>query len=599
MEAGGGDPDQRDLAPGVVAAAGGLALALLLVPLALTAEDPFPEREPPPDQLVATVAEGYLEAWRDGDIATMRGLLLAAPENLDDLHRTMVEELQVVSARFRAGRPEVSGTSAEVPYYASLDLAGLGTWDFEGRLDVVLAEPEPQPLEAAPIGQAGSGAGQTEATSRRELPGTVRAGGPRWVVAWSPATMHPSLRPGLNLARSRSVPRRAPLLGMRDVALTGDGAPSLPALSAQLLGDVGVVDAGQAAALGPAYLPGDVAGTSGLQAAFEAQLAGSPTGSIVVADDAGEVVEVLRRFPGREPEPVRTTIDPDIQAAAESVLDLRGRPAALVAIDAPSGEIRAVASRPTIGFNRALVGQYPPGSTFKIVTSTALLSSGITPGTPTTCPESASVGGFRFSNAGGESLGPIPFADAFSHSCNTAFVQLAEDLEAGRLAAAAESYGFNGDFGLPVPALAGSFPSLTGPVDKGAAALGQGRVTATPLHMATVAAAVASGTWHSPRLLESADPPAGRALEPGVAETLRELMYLVVEEGTGVAARLPGEPVGGKTGTAEYGTARPPRSHAWFVGFRGDLAFAVLVEDGGFGGSVAAPIARSFLSDLG
>jgi cell division protein FtsI/penicillin-binding protein 2 len=121
--------------------------------------------------------------------------------------------------------------------------------------------------------------------------------------------------------------------------------------------------------------------------------------------------------------------------------------------------------------------------------------------------------------------------------------------------------------------------------------------------MATVAAAVASGSWHEPTMVVPASPAggpvaSGRPLPPGVAATLRELMLLVVEEGTGTAARLPGEPVGGKTGTAEFGTASPPRTHAWFIGFRDDLAVAVLVEDAGFGGSVAAPVARSFFAAL-
>lgn len=593
-------PAEGELSVPAVAAAAGVALALLLAPLTLPGQT-VADQEPPPDGAVAGVAEQYLEAWQAGDHSAMRRLVLAAPEDLDAVHQAVVEELGVVSSHFRRGDPDVRGTAATVPFVASLELAGLGNWSYAGRLDLVLAEPEEPPLETAPVGQAAAGGEATvdrELTSGRALPATVTAGRPRWVVAWSPATVHPALGPGLALARSRTVPPRAPLLGTDGALLTGEAAPDLPALSAQLLGGLVTLDEAGAAALGFPYLPGDVAGASGLQAAFEAQLSGTPGGTVTVVDGAGAVVEVLHEFPDEEPRAVRTTIDPELQAAAESALGRSSRPGALVAVDAPSGEVRAVASRPTIGFNRALAGSYPPGSTFKIVTSAALLGSGVGPDTPTSCPPSAAVGGFGFSNAGGESLGDIPFATAFSRSCNTAFVQLAEALEPGLLAAAAETFGFNGDFDLPVPAPAGSFPRPTGLVDKAAAAIGQGRVTASPLQMATVAAAVASGTWQPPRLVETEAARPGRELAPGVAETLRELMYLVVEEGTGTAARLPGEPVAGKTGTAEYGTARPPRSHAWFVGFRGDLAFAVLVEDGGSGGSVAAPIARSFLADL-
>jgi cell division protein FtsI/penicillin-binding protein 2 len=117
--------------------------------------------------------------------------------------------------------------------------------------------------------------------------------------------------------------------------------------------------------------------------------------------------------------------------------------------------------------------------------------------------------------------------------------------------------------------------------------------------MATVAAAVAGGAWHPPRLL--ADQPAGppeATLAAGVATSLRDLMGEVVRSGTGVAAAVAGQQIAGKTGTAEIGGADPNQTHAWFVGFRGTLAFAVLVEKGGVGGRVAAPIAAKFLAGL-
>ncbi|MGH9050842.1 MAG: penicillin-binding transpeptidase domain-containing protein, partial [Acidimicrobiia bacterium] len=100
-------------------------------------------------------------------------------------------------------------------------------------------------------------------------------------------------------------------------------------------------------------------------------------------------------------------------------------------------------------------------------------------------------------------------------------------------------------------------------------------------------------------LLADAPPGEARPLDPAVAASLQQMMGLVVAEGTGTAAALPGAPVHGKTGTAEFGTATPPQTHAWFIGFRDNLAFAVLVEDGGFGGEVAAPIAARFLTLVG
>ena len=392
------------------------------------------------------------------------------------------------------------------------------------------------------------------------------------------------------------------MVGVDGTPLTGEDAADVPALSAQVLGRIATLDDAGAAALGGLYLPGDQAGVSGLEAAYESQLAGRPFGEVRVVDERGGLVEVVHTFAGEEGVPVQTTFDVDVQAAAEAALTRASNPSALVAIDAPTGQVRAVASRPTSGFNRALLGRYPPGSTFKVVTATALLEAGVTPATEVSCPARASVDGYRFSNAGGEVLGDIPFGMAFYRSCNTAFVQLVDELEPNLLVAAAEGYGFNTAFDLPVPAETASFPEPAGPIERASAAIGQGQVTATPLHMATVAAAVASGTWRQPTVTLSPGTAAGtgsdRPLPAGVATTLRELMLRVVEEGTGTAARLPGEPVGGKTGTAEFGRADPPRTHAWFIGFRGDLAVAVLVEDAGFGGSVAAPIARHLFSAL-
>jgi cell division protein FtsI/penicillin-binding protein 2 len=148
-----------------------------------------------------------------------------------------------------------------------------------------------------------------------------------------------------------------------------------------------------------------------------------------------------------------------------------------------------------------------------------------------------------------------------------------------------------------VPAEAASFPEPHSVIDQVSAAIGQGRVLTTPLQMASVAASVAAGAVRPTTLRAVVGPVAGDPLPDGVAATLQELMRLVVTEGTARSAGLPAG-TAGKTGTAEFGSADPPQTHAWFIGFRGDLAFSVLVEDGGFGGKVAAPLARAFLNQL-
>jgi cell division protein FtsI/penicillin-binding protein 2 len=299
---------------------------------------------------------------------------------------------------------------------------------------------------------------------------------------------------------------------------------------------------------------------------------------------------------------VQTTIDPGIQSAAENTFAGVTQTAALVALDAPTGEIRAVVSRPlNNAFNRALAGTYPPGSTFKVVTTAALLLKGDDLNTPVSCPTQTVVGGRHFKNIEGEAVGDINLQQAFLESCNTAFVQLASKLTKDQLTQAAHTFGFGASEPLPLSSGGSTFPPLKDIVAQVSASIGQAQVTTSPLHMASVAAAVAAGAWHQPILIAGTGATATvTPLDAVVAGKLRTLMGLVVSDpgGTGVAARLPGTPVFGKTGTAEFGTANPPQTHAWFVGFRGNLAFAVIVEGGGVGGRVAAPLAAKFLSQL-
>ena len=249
------------------------------------------------------------------------------------------------------------------------------------------------------------------------------------------------------------------------------------------------------------------------------------------------------------------------------------------------------------GVDRALTGRYPPGSTFKIASTLALLRQGLTPDDVVPCPAQVVVQGKAFSNAEAEQLGPVPFRTDFAQSCNTAFVGSAGRVTGAQLQTAARDLGYAA-YDLGVGATGGDVPAGDDPVEHAADMIGQGQVLASPLAVAASAATVGSGAFHAPRLLA-----ASPAVAPGPplpqAAVLQQLLRQVVTSGTGTALRdVPGGPVGGKTGTAEFGTQVPPQTHAWFTGVQGDLAFAVLVEDGGFGGAVAAPVAAAFLTDL-
>jgi cell division protein FtsI/penicillin-binding protein 2 len=366
----------------------------------------------------------------------------------------------------------------------------------------------------------------------------------------------------------------------------------------QLLGTVGDITDERLKQLGPPYRAGDQVGLSGLEAQYETRLAGHPSGDVDIVD-GGNVVRTVAHFSGVAPQPVQVTLDAGTQRAATAALSGVGAPAALVAVDATTGDVRAVVSTPTDQqFDRALDGEYPPGSTFKVVTTAALLANGRTLATPASCPPRLTVDGRVFSNFEGEAPGGITLSRAFAISCNTAFIGLAAQLPPAAEATAAGWFGFNLH---PTVGTGGSYPAPADAVEAAAQAIGQGRVTASPLQMAAVAAAVDAGHWHAPRLViapptASTTGPPPAPLDPAVVNDLRSLMRLVVTSGTGTAASVPGEVVYGKTGTAEFGGGTPPRTHAWFIGFRGDLAFAIIVEGGGVGGKVAAPLAAKFVA---
>lgn len=390
-----------------------------------------------------------------------------------------------------------------------------------------------------------------------------------------------------------------PLVGV-SFRTTTQRAAATPQLGAHVVGHVGAATADLLKELGTSYVTGDVVGLDGLERRYETRLAGTASHSIDLVDAKGAPARHLASVDGVAPQAVQTTLDLPTQRAAEAAVGLAS-PAALVAIRPSDGAVRAVVSTPvTEAFDRALDGAYPPGSTFKIVTSAALLEHGTTPDTSATCPPTITVNGRTFQNFEGEAEPTLPFSRAFAISCNTAFIGLAQTLPPDALGIAAHEFGFDTPPQIGLSAKGGSFPAPKDATERVAAAIGQARVTASPLTMAGVAGVAAAGTWHAPSLVTDPAPAtstaaAAPALGPATVDPLRALMTGVVQNGTGTAAAIGGQPIAGKTGTAEFGTDVPPKTHAWFIGFRNDLAFAVIVEGGGVGGRVAAPIARTFL----
>ncbi len=367
------------------------------------------------------------------------------------------------------------------------------------------------------------------------------------------------------------------------------------------LGTVGPITAELLAELGEPYDATRIVGRSGLELVHERRLAGSPSGDVRLVAPTGELVAVQATFPGADPQDVVTTLDADIQTAAELAMGDVTEPAALVAIDAATGGIRAVVSRPIDGFHRALGGAYPPGSTFKTVTAAAFIEAGGSAASTVDCPAEVFVTGQRFTNAGGSALGRVSLQSAYAASCNTAFVNVSTGLDEAELLAAASTFGFGAEYSVGLDTAGGSIPPSVDDAELAASSIGQGRVSASPVHMASVAAAVAGGAWRSPAVVLDPAPTASAStslLDPELVADLQAMMRAVVTSGTGSAVAGAGSDASGKTGSAEFGNDDPPRTHAWFIGYRDGLAVAVLVEGGGSGGAVAAPIAARLFAEL-
>ena len=372
--------------------------------------------------------------------------------------------------------------------------------------------------------------------------------------------------------------------------------------AAPILGTVGEPTAEMIEEDSERYAIGQQVGLSGLQLRYDEQLVGTPGVVITKVSSDGREEELFREdaAPGQ---PLELTLDARLQIAAERLLAGVGPASALVAIKPSTGAILAAANGPgTDGYNMATFGQFAPGSTFKSVSSLALLRAGLTPGAGTQCTTSVVVDGKRFENyddypSGG--IGTIPFRTALANSCNTAFIDERGRLDRAGLGDAAASLGMGVDHDLGFPAYFGSVPPAKSETEAAADMIGQGKILASPMTMATVIASVQAGKTVLPTLIPSYDVEQGDvpALASGEAATLRELLRGVVTAGSGsLLADVPGPPVLAKTGTAEYVAGNGElRTHAWMIAAQGDLAVAVFVQDGDSGSGTAGPILEAFL----
>ncbi len=372
--------------------------------------------------------------------------------------------------------------------------------------------------------------------------------------------------------------------------------------AAALLGRVGEVTA-ELIAEHPEYHPGDLAGLSGLEARYDERLRGTPGVNVVAVPDQGAVRELFRTeaTPG---DPLVLSLDVDLETKAEQLLAGVGPASALVAIRPSTGELLAAANGAgTGGQNLATFGQAAPGSTFKIVSTLALLRAGLTPDTVVPCPRTIVVDGKQFKNYSdypSSALGDIPLRTAVAHSCNTSFISQATKLSGTNLFDAGVSLGIGLDHDLGFPAYFGKTdPDTASETGAAAQLIGQGTMLASPMVMATVIASVQQGSLVVPRLVEGVDvtaPEGAQPLAEGEVSALQQMLRGVVTDGSGRGlVDVPGPPVIAKTGTAEFGTGTDLQTHAWMIAAQGDLAVCVYVDVGDSGSETAGPILEAFL----
>jgi cell division protein FtsI/penicillin-binding protein 2 len=372
-------------------------------------------------------------------------------------------------------------------------------------------------------------------------------------------------------------------------------------IAPDVVGSVGTETAPVLRINGEQYRPGTTVGQSGLQQAFQRQLTGTPETEVIL-QRAGLSPALLKAWPGTPGKPVHTTLDSTVQVAADKALDGQPTSGAIVAVRPGTGKILAVASRTAHGMPglSPLAGQYKPGQAFTIISSAAILSAGLmSPNEQVLCPPSNMVDGISFrNNPPLTGVGPNPsFRTDFAHACSTAFVGLAELLTARDLTRASQWFGVGG-WQLPVTsAFAGQIGQPVNPGVLAQDVIGSGGVRVSPLGMALAAAVVDSGAWHAPSLVTGlADPSATprTTAGPQVLAELRSLMRATAGTGPNAVADVGGD-VYGQAGSAPYGSGNLRLN--WFVGYRHDVAFAV-VDLSKSADASAAALTGSFLQNI-
>lgn len=533
----------------------------------------------------------------------------------------MWDGLQARSLSARIGEAEISGDTAQVGYHYEWSLPKGRVWAYDGKLHLGKFQGEWRVLWTNT--DLHPRLGDAQSVALRSMPP------PRASVIDSAGS--PLLVPGtvtriLFTPKDVRLPDTVVSVARRIVDALGDLAQ--PGLTGQALAEQAT--ASGKGAYGVAVLPNDkakpvldkIGGLTGVgfnqqydlvptDVNFAPQLVGQVKQQaldevdgkagwrVVTVNADGVEFDVLHETAPQPSPAIALSLDRQMQEAAQHAVDSRGAEAMVVAIQPSTGRILAVAQNHAADGQGMLAteGQYPPGSTFKIITASAAMEQGVAnPESYVGCPGRVDIGQRSIPNENEFSLGTVPMRTAFAHSCNTTFAKLASEMPADALTHAAAALGLGEDYQIPgLTTVSGSVPKADDLTVRTEDGFGQGMVTVSPFGMAVVAATVAHGSPVIPvfrlgaRTTVSGDRP---ELGPDVVEGLRPMMRQVVTAGTATHIADCGE-VYGKTGEAEIDGG----SHAWFVGYRGDVAFATLVVRGGSSESAVA-VTKLFLKGV-
>ncbi|MFI0260037.1 penicillin-binding transpeptidase domain-containing protein [Streptomyces sp. NPDC017056] len=495
---------------------------------------------PPSGEEVRDTARDFLAAWSKGDVDSA-AVLTDNAEGARQALKGFRTDARVSKVTFKAG--ESAGD--KVPFHVTAELAaGKGEGDGEEEHTTWAYDSALRVVRGKTTGKA--------------------------LVDWQPTVVHPGLRRGESLRTG------------------SDGAPPVKAVDRNGT----ELDAEEMPSLGP-ILPA-------LRESYGKKAGGVQGVEVRVIGESGEPGRTLLTIVKGRPGTLRTTLDARVQRAAETAVK-DYREASVVVVKPGSGDILAVANHRSDQFNAAFQGRLAPGSTMKVVTAAMLMEKGlVSAGKSVECPKYASAGGRSFHNQGMFQIDGGTFSDSFARSCNTAFVGLADRVSGTDLNSEAQDvFGLGKDWKVGIPTFDGSVPQSDG-ADTPASLIGQGRVQANPLNMASVAATAKAGYFSQPVLVsqELDDRPiarASRSLPPSVAAQLRAMMRRTAVSGTGARAMAGlGGDIGAKTGSAEADGQGDANS--WFLGYRNDAAAAAVVQQGGHGGDAAGPIVRRVLA---